>query len=220
VSSFFVFSSKGLSENLKTLYLKFAAGHVNFRLLLLTGVGVCPLFFWRMAMSGVDDRPSLKIRITELAEKTALSMSMEVVLVEIRNEGGRTILRVYIDQPGGITLEDCAQFSRRFSTVMDVEDFVSFAYVLEVSSPGVNRPLVKEADFQRFLGENARVRTRRPIEGQRNFKGRIVDVNEGRVTFESAPDKQVVIDAEDIEKSNLIADLNIRAPIGRKGNAE
>jgi ribosome maturation factor RimP len=148
----------------------------------------------------------------ELAEKTASSMSMEVVLIEIKNEGGRTIVRVYIDQPRGITLEDCERFSRRFSTAMDVEDFVSFAYVLEVSSPGVNRPLVKEADFQRFLGENARVRTRSPIEGQRNFKGKIVDVSEGRVTFEAAPDKQIVVAAADIEKANLIADLSIVKP--------
>jgi ribosome maturation factor RimP len=68
----------------------------------------------------------LKIRITELAGKTASSMNMEVVLVEIRNEGGRAIIRVYIDQPKGISLEDCERFSRRFSTAMDVEDFVNF----------------------------------------------------------------------------------------------
>lgn len=160
-------------------------------------------------MSDGNDRQSLKIRITELAEKTASSMKMEVVLVEIRNEGGRVIVRIYIDKPKGIALEDCEQFSRRFSTTMDVEDFVHSAYVLEVSSPGVNRPLVKEADFQKFSGENARVRTRRPIDGQRNFKGRIVNVTEGSVTFESAPDKLIVIAVEDIEKANLIADLNI-----------
>ena len=137
---------------------------------------------------------------------------MEVVLVEIKNESGRTVVRVYIDQPGGVSLEDCEHFSRRFSIALDVEDFVAFAYVLEISSPGVNRPLVKEQDFKRFLGENARVRTRRPIEGQRNFKGKIINVSEGRVTLESAPDKQVVIAAADIEKTNLIADLSI----GRK----
>jgi ribosome maturation factor RimP len=160
-------------------------------------------------VSEENERQSLKIRITELAEKAASSMNMDVVLVEIRNEGGRTIIRVYIDQPAGITLEDCERFSRSFSTTMDVEDFVPFAYVLEVSSPGVNRPLVKEADFQRFLGENARVRTYRPIESQRNFKGKIIDVTEGRVTFESAPDKHIVVAVADIEKASLIADLII-----------
>ena len=163
-------------------------------------------------MSDVNDRQSLKIQITELAEKTASSMNLEVVLVEIKNEGGRTIVRIYIDKPKGITLEDCEKFSRRFSTTMDVEDFVHSAYVLEVSSPGVNRPLVKEADFQKYTGENARIRTRLPINGQRNFKGRIINVTEGRVTFEDAPDKQVVIACADIEKASLIADLSI----GRK----
>jgi len=163
-------------------------------------------------VSDENDRQSLKIQITELAEKTASSMKMEVVLVEIKNEGGRIIVRVYIDKPRGVTLEDCEQFSRRFSTTMDVEDFVHSAYVLEVSSPGVNRPLVKEADFKKYTGENARIRSRLPINGQRNFKGRIVNVTEGRVTFESAPDKQVVIACADIEKANLIADLSI----GRK----
>ena len=136
-------------------------------------------------------------------------MKMEVVLVEIKNEGGRTIVRVYIDKSGGISLEDCEQFSRRFSTTMDVEDFVHSAYVLEVSSPGVNRPLVREADFKKYTGENARIRTRLPINGQRNFKGRIINVTEGRVTFESAPDKQIDIACADIEKANLIADLSI-----------
>jgi len=160
-------------------------------------------------VSDGNDRQSLKNRITELAEKTASSINMEVVLVEIRNEGGRAIVRVFIDQPSGITLEDCERFSRLFSTTMDVEDFVPFAYVLEVSSPGVDRPLVKEADFKKFTGENARVRTRRPIDGQRNFKGGIIDVTAGKVTFELAPDKHVVIAVADIEKAGLIADLSI-----------
>ena len=201
------------SKNIKTLYLKFAAGHVKFWVLILREWALAHFFFRRIAVSDENDRQSLKIRITELAKKTASSLAMEVVLVEIRNEGGRATLRIYIDQPAGITLEDCERFSRRFSTAMDVEDFVSFAYVLEISSPGVNRPLTREADFKRFLRENARVRTRCPIDGQRNFKGRIVDVTDGRVTFESAPDKQIVIAVADIEKASLIADLSI----GRNG---
>ena len=158
-------------------------------------------------MADEIDRQSLISRITELAEKTAFSMGIEVVLAEIRNEGSRAIVRVYIDQPGGIALDDCERFSKRFSTVIDVEDFIPFAYVLEVSSPGVNRPLAREVDFLKFLGENARVRSRIPIEGQRNFKGKIVNVTEGRVKFEIAPDKYVDIAVADIEKAHLIADL-------------
>lgn len=160
-------------------------------------------------MSDGNDRRSLKARITELAEKTASSMSLEVVLVELKNEGGRQVLRVFLDQPAGITLGDCERFSKRFAVTLDVEDWIPFAYVLEVSSPGVNRPLVKEADFQRFIGSTARVRTRNPIAGQKNFKGRIVGAGEGRVTIEDAPDKLVTIEVADVEKANLVADLSI-----------
>ena len=166
-------------------------------------------------MSDGNDRQALIARITELAEKTALSMGIEIVLAEIRNDGSRAIIRVYIDQPGGVALDDCERFSKRFSTVIDVEDFIPFTYVLEVSSPGVNRPLAREVDFMKFLGENARVRSRNPIEGQRNFKGKIVNVTEGRVKFETAPDKYIVIAVADIEKAHLIADLSL----SRKENA-
>ena len=189
------------------LCLKFAVNRVTYSLLLFRGWAFAHFFFRRTIVSDEDNRQSLKTRITELAESTALSMAMDVILVEVKNYEGRAVVRVYLDRQGGVTLEDCERFSRRFSTAMDVEDFVHFAYVLEVSSPGVDRPLVKEADFQRFQGENARVRMYNPIEGQRNFKGRIIDVAEGRVTFESAPDKQVVVAVADIEKANLIADL-------------
>jgi len=162
-----------------------------------------------MLVSDGNDRQSLKVQIEGLAEKVAASMGMEVILVEMSGESGRAVVRIFIDQSAGISLEDCERFSKRFSVALDVEDWITFKYVLEVSSPGVNRPLVKEKDFQRFTGKNARVRTCRPIEGQRNFKGRIVGVNEGRVTLDAAPDKQISIAISDIEKAGLIADLSM-----------
>jgi ribosome maturation factor RimP len=137
-------------------------------------------------------------------------MGMEIVLLEIKGDGNNSVVRTYIDQPGGISLDDCERFSKRFSLSLDVEDWIPFSYVLEVSSPGVNRPLVKEADFQRFCGNNAKVRTRYPIEGQRNFKGKIVGVTEGRLKLEVAPGKQIEIALMDIEKANLMADLSMR----------
>ena len=163
-----------------------------------------------MAVLDLNQRQSLETRITELAEQVAASMGMEVVLVEIRGEGSHSIVRAFIDQPGGISLDDCERFSRRLSVSLDVEDWIPFSYVLEVSSPGVNRPLVKDADFQRFGGKKAKVRTRLPIEGQRNFKGKIVGVTEGRLELEVAPGKNVEIALRDIEKANLIADLSMR----------
>lgn len=163
-----------------------------------------------MAVSDSDQQRSLEKNIADLADQVAAAMEMEVVLLEIKGEGNRTVVRAFIDQPGGIRLDDCERFSKRLSVSLDVEDWIPSRYVLEVSSPGVNRPLVKEADFRRFSGQNARVRTRTPIEGQRNFKGKITGVAEGRLELESESGKLVGIALMDIEKANLIADLSIR----------
>jgi len=163
-----------------------------------------------MAVSDLNQRQSLQTRITALAEQVAAPMGMEIVLLEIKGDGNHSVVRTFIDQPGGVTLDDCERFSKRFSVSLDVEDWIPFSYVLEVSSPGVNRPLVKEADFQRFCGKNIKVRTRDPVEGQKNFKGKIVGVTEGRLELEVAPGKQIEIALMDIEKANLMADLSMR----------
>jgi len=163
-----------------------------------------------MKASDLNQRQSLVVRISELAEQIAVSMGMEVVLVELKGSGKSSIIRTFIDQPGGITLDDCTRFSQRFSISLDVEDWIPSSYTLEVSSPGINRPLAKESDFQRFCGENATVRTRTPIDRQKNFKGRIADVTEGRLELEIAPGNIVKIALVDIEKANLIVDLSVR----------
>lgn len=154
-----------------------------------------------------EQRDSLEARIEVLAEQLAASMEMEIVLVEIKGGGNRSIVRTYIDRPGGVTLTDCERFSKRLSVLLDVEDWIPFSYTLEVSSPGLDRPLVKEADFQRFAGKSARVCTRRPIEGQKNFKGKILGVIQGRLGLEMAAGKQVNIDVGDIEKANLVIEI-------------
>lgn len=159
-------------------------------------------------MAHADDRQeSLEARITALAEEVAASAGMEVVLVEIKGGGNRSIIRIFIDQPGGITLSDCERFSKRFSVLLDVEDWIPFSYVLEVSSPGLNRPLVKEADFRRFSGKKATVKTKNPVEGQKHFKGRILGVAEGKVGLEVATGRQVEIPIGDIAKANLVAEI-------------
>jgi len=163
-----------------------------------------------MAVSDLNQHQSLENRIAELAGQVAASMGMEVVLVEVKGDGNRSIVRAFIDQPAGISLDDCERFSKRLSVLLDVEDWIPFRYILEVSSPGVNRPLVKESDFRRFTGKDAKLRTRLPIEGQRNFKGKIVGVTEGRLELEVAPGKQIGIALMDIEKANLIAELSMR----------
>jgi len=163
-----------------------------------------------MKASGLNQRQSLAARMTEIAEQIAASMGMEVVLVEIKGSGNRSVVRTFIDKPGGITLDDCEHFSRRFSVSLDVEDWIPFSYTLEVSSPGINRMLVKESDFQRFCGKNATVQTRTPIDGRKNFKGNIMNVTEGRLELEIAPGNSIKIALMDIEKANLVGELNIR----------
>ena len=145
-----------------------------------------------------------------MAEQVAASMEMEVVLVEIKGSGKRSVVRTFIDHPGGVSLDDCERFSRRLSISLDVEDWIPSSYTLEVSSPGINRPLVKESDFKRFCGKDATVRTRTPIDGRKNFRGRIADVAVGRLELEISPGDTVKIALMDIEKANLIGDLSIR----------
>jgi len=171
-----------------------------------SGRALPTFLFWGSGMARPDgvDVDSLRTRITALAEKVAAAMGMDVILVEIKVGSGRSIVRTFVDQPGGISLGDCERFSRRFSVVLDVEDWIPFSYILEVSSPGLDRPLVKEKDFERFAGKTARVRTRVPLEGQRNFKGKLLGVFEGRVGLEIGAGRKIEIGVADIEKANLV----------------
>jgi ribosome maturation factor RimP len=172
--------------------------------------GRVPAFLFlgsRMARQDLNWRESLEARITGLAEQVAASMGMELVLAEVKGGGNRSIVRTFIDQPGGISLDDCERFSKRFSVVLDVEDCIPVTYILEVSSPGLDRPLVKEADYRRFTGRIAKVRTRLPLEGQRSFKGTILGVTQGRLGMELASGKQIEIDLSEIEKANLVAEI-------------
>jgi ribosome maturation factor RimP len=156
------------------------------------------------ARDEIDHHENLEGRIRDLAEPAAASMGLEIVLVEIKGGSHRPVVRAYIDRPGGITLADCERFSKRLSVLLDVEDWIPYRYTLEVSSPGLDRPLVKEADFQRFAGNSARIQTRRPLEGQKNFKGRIQGAADGVVALETEQGKRVEIAVGEIKKANLI----------------
>src|SRR6266581_1845351 len=98
-------------------------------------------------------------RIAELAQPLLDSLGTELVDLEYRREGRAMVLRLFIDKPGGITLDDCASVSRELSEILDVEDFIIDHYTLEVSSPGLNRPLKKESDYIRYQGKLVKVRT-------------------------------------------------------------
>jgi len=111
-------------------------------------------------------------------------MELELVDIEFRREGHGWVLRLYIDRPGGVTLDDCARVSREVGSYLEVEDPVDHSYHLEVSSPGLERPLKKENDFIRFSGRLARVKLRHKRNGQRVFIGMLQGVEEGDVLLE------------------------------------
>ena len=121
--------------------------------------------------------------------------------------GRRHALRVFIDKPGGVTHEDCSEVSHHVSTALDVEDFIHEPYTLEVSSPGLERGLYRRADYERFAGSPAKVKTSAPVGVQRNFRGRIVGVEGDEVVFDDRTSGLVRFPVESVVKANLEIDV-------------
>jgi ribosome maturation factor RimP len=164
-------------------------------------------------------------RVREVAERVAASSGLEVVDVEFRGGGKARMLRITIDKPEGVTHEDCANLSRDVGTILDVEDVVpGGSYLLEVSSPGLDRRLSRAADFERFIGHLAKVTTREPVNGNRHFEGRIESFRDGRITLELGARKpakgqkgkkhqpepehpKLDVDLANVEKANLVPEI-------------
>ena len=154
-------------------------------------------------------------QIRGIAERVAAAQGLEVVEVELRGGGKARMLRVYIDKPAGVTHEDCANVSRELGTILDVEDAVpGGSYTLEVSSPGLDRKLLKPSDYERFAGSRVKLMTREPIEGSRHFEGRLHGIQDGRIRLEriaSRKNKQeageMEIELANVEKANLVPEF-------------
>lgn len=145
-------------------------------------------------------------RIEALIEPAVTALGYELVGVEYAPLGHGGVLRIYIDKPGGVTLDDCARASHQVSGVLDVEDPIHSHYDLEVSSPGVERPLFRAEHYARFAGSRARIRTFAPIEGQRNFSGVLQGVSGAEVVLEE--DGRVVrVALSNIAKAHLAPEL-------------
>lgn len=134
------------------------------------------------------ERKTMKSHEKFLAEakniicEIAAQQGLELIDVEYQREPGGWVLRVMIDrQPGGITIGDCTGISREIGDVLEVKDIMAFPYRLEVSSPGVNRPLKKPEDFQQHLGETVSISTAEPLDGRKHYKGRLAALHEDRV---------------------------------------
>ena len=115
----------------------------------------------------------------------------ELVDVEYVKEGGNFYLRAYVDKPGGITVDDCETVSREFSDKLDEADFIDEAYIMEVSSPGLGRPLKKEKDFKRSMGEEVEIRTYRPINREKEFYGVLTAYDENSVTIDCEGEEKI-----------------------------
>jgi ribosome maturation factor RimP len=151
---------------------------------------------------------SIVERVRGIAERVAESRGLDVFDVQYRRESGGMVVRVQIDRPGpaanateSVSIDDCAGVSRELSVILDAEDVVPGAYVLEVSSPGLDRPLRGAGDFERFAGRRAKVVMRERIDGQGFFKGRLGGVEQG----------MVLIDGDDGRRHRVPLDVITRA---------
>jgi ribosome maturation factor RimP len=166
-------------------------------------------------------------RVREIADRVAASRGLEIVEVEFLGGGKARMVRVFLDKPAagtdplaGVTHEDCANFSREFGTILDVEDVMLGSYTLEVSSPGLDRRLIKSADFRRFTGSRVKLTTRQPVDNNRHFEGRLESFQDGRLTLDlsvashksrkkmgTAAGQKIEIEFANVEKANLVPEI-------------
>jgi len=140
--------------------------------------------------------------IEEYAGPVLDDLGLELVEVQFRREGHGWVLRIFIDREQGVTIDDCARVSREISTWLDVEDLIEHAYHLEVSSPGLERPLKKPADYERFAGRMARIKLKEPRDNRRVFTGILGSIQENEVTL-IVDDEPVHIIFEEIARARL-----------------
>ncbi len=145
-----------------------------------------------------------------MVDAVVTRLGYELVAIETLGQGRDTVLRVYIDtlDPAtAVAIEDCERASRQLSALFDVEEPIAGHYSLEVSSPGLDRLLTKPGHYARFIGEQARLRLVRPVDGRRQFIGRITAVEAGRVRLDLEEGGQVEIDLDDIDKARLVPSI-------------
>ncbi len=148
-------------------------------------------------------------RLQTLIEPSIAALGYELVGIEYFPGGKGALLRVYIDSPDGVTVEDCERVSHQVSGVLEVEDPIRHGYTLEISSPGVERPLFTPAHFQRFAGEKIRVRLTVPVDGRRNVIGILKGIEHGQVVvLEEGVEFRLPLEA--IGRAQLVAELDFR----------
>lgn len=145
--------------------------------------------------------------VTSVAEEAAAALQLELVEIEYRREPAGRVLRVFIDKPGGVNLDDCQAMSRALGRRLDELDPIPDQYSLEVSSPGIERPLRKPEDFTRFAGHRVHVRTYGPIDGRRNFKGELLGLDDDGDVVVRVDVGDVVIPKDQVARARLVAEF-------------
>jgi ribosome maturation factor RimP len=149
------------------------------------------------------ERREMEERVKEIIDPVIRDMGIALDYLELSQMRKRFLLRVFVQKEGGVTLDDCAKVSREIEAVLDVEDPIPYSYTLEVSSPGLDRPLRNPGDFKRFTGKMARVTTSRPVENQSFFIGEIIEAGDDGVVLLLPKDKRVAIPHKDISRARL-----------------
>jgi ribosome maturation factor RimP len=167
-------------------------------------VGLVPTFYFGFKAM---QHGSITERIDKIAAAAAKKNGVEFVRSEIVGSRRNSVVRIFIDKPAGVTLDDCSEVSRLVEEAMDAEDLMPSSYVLEVSSPGLERALVDIGDFERYSGKKAKLKTSEPINGQANFSGRIISVEASEIVFEDKTHGTVRIPFDKVAKANLKVDL-------------
>ena len=162
-------------------------------------MGGSPLFYC--------ERMNQLERIREIAGRVATSEGMELVEVELHGWGPSSILRIFLDKPGGITHQDCQVVSEQLGAILDVEGLIEKRYRLEVSSPGLDRKLLKPTDYQRFAGKPIKLALKVPREGRRRFRGRLLGIEEDTVKVDLGNGQVVCFEHSEIEKANLVVEF-------------
>ncbi len=147
-------------------------------------------------------------RLHKLIETVVTSEGFELVHWEFSGGQKQVVLRIFIDKPDGITHQDCSHISHQIGTTLDIEDIISYPYVLEVSSPGINRGLYKKDDYIRFTGHKVRLKTRSIIEGKRNFNGYLEGIEEDQIKLRSDKNKLLLIPFDSIITAHLEIELD------------
>ena len=151
-------------------------------------------------------KPKIEDIVKDMTEPIVEALGLELVDIEYLKEGGSWFLRIFIDKPEGITHDDCQAVSERIGLILDEKDPIPQSYILEVSSPGIERPLKKPADFERFRGHKVRASIFSPVNGQKEFIGELVGLENGHVVI-NVKNQNVSLPLEHVARVRLEADF-------------